>query len=67
VGGINITKAATGRQTKDGLFDWKFFNAIVSPDGDPGALLDVVHHRPTMNRILEILELLNDDVYKILK
>jgi len=67
VGGVSITKAATGRQTKEGLFDWKFFNALVSPDADPSVLMDVLHHRQTMNRILEVVSLLNDDVHKILK
>jgi hypothetical protein len=29
VGGISITKAATSRDGKGGLYDWKFFNALV--------------------------------------
>ena len=32
VGGIQITQAVTSRENRDGLYDWKFFNAIVSPD-----------------------------------
>ena len=32
VGGIAITKAKTTREDREGLYDWKFFNAIVSPD-----------------------------------
>jgi hypothetical protein len=32
VGGIQITQAVTSRENRDGLYDCKFFNAIVSPD-----------------------------------
>ena len=46
VGGIHVTSAATGRESKEGLFDWKFFNAIVSPDADGAQrLLSVIEHR----------------------
>ena len=34
VGGLSFTRASTSREDKEGLYDWKFFNAIVSPDKD---------------------------------
>lgn len=67
VGGITITKAATVREDKEGLYDWKFFNAIVSPDNEsPGRILDVLHDKRTMDKVLQITKLINADLHKIL-
>lgn len=65
VGGINITKAATVREDKEGLFDWKFFNALVSPDESAERLLDVVHDKRTMNKLLQVIKLINKDAYRV--
>ena len=68
VGGIQIKKAATSREDKEGLFDWKFFNALVSPDETSmKRILDVVHDRRTMDKLLQVIELINKDLYKISK
>ena len=68
VGGVHITKAKTGRERKEGMFDWKFFNALVNPDADnTQKLLDVLHHRPTMNKMIEIVELINPELHDIAK
>jgi hypothetical protein len=68
VGGINITKAATSREDKEGLYDWKFFNAIVSPDQDSaGRILDVLHDKRTMEKLLQVIQLVNKDLHKILR
>ncbi|GMI16022.1 hypothetical protein TrLO_g2083 [Triparma laevis f. longispina] len=68
VGGIHVTSAATGRESKEGLFDWKFFNAIVSPDADGAQrLLSVLEHRPTVGKVLEVTELINPEISSILK
>jgi hypothetical protein len=65
VGGINITKAATVREDKEGLYDWKFFNAIVSPDESAERLLDVIHDKRTMNKLLQVIKLINKDAHKV--
>lgn len=68
VGGINITKAATSREDKEGLYDWKFFNALVSPDSDSaGRILDVLDDKRTMEKLLQVAKLVNEDLYKILR
>ena len=68
VGGINITKAATSREDKEGLYDWKFFNAIVSPDEEsPARLMDVLHDKRTMEKLLQVIQLVNKDAHKILR
>eukprot|EP00934_Nitzschia_sp_Nitz4_P007636 Nitzschia sp. Nitz4//scaffold156_size52432//1734//7901//NITZ4_006821-RA/size52432-snap-gene-0.12-mRNA-1//-1//CDS//3329537397//7626//frame0 len=68
VGGINITKAATSREDKEGLYDWKFFNALVSPDQKSvERLLDVVHDRRSMNKILQVINLINKDAHRLAK
>lgn len=68
VGGISITKAATSRDDRDGLYDWKFFNALVSPDAQSAArIMDVLHDKRSMNRILEVAKLVNKDVHRILQ
>jgi hypothetical protein len=68
VGGISITKAATSREDKDGLFDWKFFNALVSPDeGSMGRILDVLDDTRTVDKLLQIVKVINDDLYKLFK
>ncbi|GMI05550.1 hypothetical protein TrVE_jg1864 [Triparma verrucosa] len=68
VGGIHVTSAATGRESKEGLFDWKFFNAIVSPDADGAQrLLSVLEHRPTVGKVLEVAEVINPEISSILK
>ena len=68
VGGINITKAATSREDKEGLYDWKFFNALVSPDQDSfGRILNVLHDKRTMEKLLQVIHLVNKDLHKILR
>jgi protein-tyrosine phosphatase len=68
VGGIHITKAKTARERKEGMFDWKFFNALVNPDADnTQKLIDVLHHRPTMHKVMEILDLVNPELHDIAK
>ena len=67
VGGIKITKAATSREDKEGLFDWKFFNAIVSPDEQSAErLVEVVDDRRTMNKLLQVIKLVNSDLHRFL-
>lgn len=65
VGGINITKAVTVREDKEGLYDWKFFNALVSPDESAERLLDVIHDKRTMNKLLQVIKLINKDAHKV--
>ena len=66
VGGISFTQASTSRENKEGLYDWKFFNALVSPDDDsPARLMDVLHDKKTMNRLLAVTKLINADLEKI--
>lgn len=68
VGGIKIQKAATSREHKEGLYDWKFFNALVSPDEDSMTrILDVLHDKVTMNKLLQVSNLINDDLHKLCK
>eukprot|EP00536_Pseudo-nitzschia_multiseries_P006241 jgi/Psemu1/318855/estExt_fgenesh1_pm.C_1300013 len=69
VGGVSIEKAATSREDKEGLYDWKFFNAIVSPNPDPESserLLDVIHDKRSMKKLLQVVRLINNDIYKTL-
>ena len=66
VGGLKITEAKTTRENDDGLYDWKFFNALVSPDEDsPSHLYKVIHDKRTMNKLLQIMSLINADIEKI--
>ena len=65
VGGINITKAATVREDKEGLYDWKFFNALVSPDESAERLFDVIHDKRTMKKLLQVIKLVNKDAHKV--
>jgi hypothetical protein len=66
VGGISITKAATSRDDKEGLYDWKFFNAIVSPDDESfNRIWDVIHDRRTVEKLLQILKLINVELFNI--
>lgn len=67
VGGISFTRASTSRD-KQGLYDWKFFNALVSPDEDsPTRIRDVLYDKKTMNKFLAVSKLLNSDLEKILR
>ena len=69
VGGVSIEKAATSREDKEGLYDWKFFNALVSSDPDPESaerLLDIIHDKRSMTKLLEVVRLINNDIYKAL-
>lgn len=68
VGGISIKKAATSREDKEGLYDWKFFNALVSPDDESASrILDVLHDKRTMNKLLQVIKLVSEDLHKILQ
>jgi hypothetical protein len=69
VGGVSIEKAATSREDKEGLYDWKFFNALVSSNPDQESaerLLDVLHDKRTMNKLLQVVKLVSNDVHKFL-
>jgi hypothetical protein len=68
VGGISITKAATSREDKEGLFDWKFFNALVSPDqGSMGRFLDILRDTRTVDKLLQIVKVVNDDLHELFR
>uniref|UniRef100_A0A7S2PAP7 Uncharacterized protein n=1 Tax=Leptocylindrus danicus TaxID=163516 RepID=A0A7S2PAP7_9STRA len=72
VGGIRFHQAATIRENKEGLYDWKFFNALVSVDGDDGEtaasrLMDVIHDKRTMHKLLQIAKLVSADLGRILE
>lgn len=68
VGGISITKAATSREDKEGLYDWKFFNALISPDeGSMGRIIDVLHDKKTVDKLLQIVKVVNHDLHEILR
>ena len=68
VGGISFTQASTSREDKEGLYDWKFFNAIVSPDEDsPTRIRDVLYDKKTMFRLLAVTNLINSDLEKALR
>ena len=61
--GIKITKAATTREHKEGLYDWKFFNALVSPDQEGASrLVDVLHDKPTMQKLVHVSKLINKEL-----
>jgi hypothetical protein len=65
VGGISIFKASTSREDKEGLYDWKFFNALVSPDEESaGRIIDVLHDKRTMEKVLQVIKFLNADLHK---
>lgn len=67
VGGIRLSKAETSREDREGLYDWKFFNALVSPDEDsPDRILKVIHDKRTMGKLLSVVELVNAELHKIL-
>ena len=66
VGGIKITKAATSREDKEGLFDWKFFNALVSPDEESASrIFKVLHDKRTMDKLLQVVRVINSDLYRV--
>ena len=68
VGGIVITKAKTSREDRQGLYDWKFFNALVSPDDESAnRLMKVVHDKRTMGKLLQVVELINTDLHKFMR
>jgi hypothetical protein len=68
VGGISIMKAATSREDKEGLYDWKFFNALVSPDqGYMGRMMDVLHDKKTVDKLLQIVKVINDDLHELFR
>jgi len=68
VGGIQITQAVTSRENREGLYDWKFFNAIVSPDDSSGErMMNVIHDKRTMQKVLQIVKLINSDLEQILR
>lgn len=67
VGGLTITQAVTSREHREGLYDWKFFNAIVSPDEHSfDHMVKVLHDKVTMSKILQVAKLISKDVEKIL-
>jgi len=68
VGGLSFTQASTSREDKEGLYDWKFFNAIVSPDEDsPTRIRDVLYDKKTMYKLLAVTKLVNADLEKVLR
>ena len=67
VGGLTITEAATSRENREGLYDWKFFNAIVSPDEHSfDHMIQVLHDKRTMFKILQVVKLISADLEKLL-
>lgn len=67
VGGIRLSKAETSREDREGLYDWKFFNALVSPDEDsPDRILKVIHDKRTMGKLLSVVELVSAELHKVL-
>ncbi len=67
VGGLTIREAATSREHREGLYDWKFFNAIVSPDEHSfDHMIQVLHDRTTMFKILQVVKLINSNLEKFL-
>lgn len=67
VGGLTVTEAATSRDHREGLYDWKFFNAIVSPDEHSfDHMTQVIHDKRTMLKVLQVVKLINSDVEKFL-
>ncbi len=67
VGGLTITQAKTSREAREGLYDWKFFNAIVSPDEHSfDHMKQVIHDKRTMFKILQVVKLINADLEKLL-
>ena len=91
VGGIEVKKAATSRDQKEGktherricdvigfpcfskafvlgLYDWKFFNALVSPDeSSVQRIFDVLHDHRTMQKCLQVVKLISEELHGILK
>lgn len=65
VGGINITKVATFREEKEGLCDWKFFNALFSPDESAERLFDAIHDKRTMKKLLQVIKLVNKEAHEV--
>lgn len=65
VGGLTITQAATSRENREGLYDWKFFNALVSPDEHSfDHMKQVLHDKRTMYKILQVVKLINENLEK---
>ena len=68
VGGISFKQAATSRAHREGLYDWKFFNALVSPDEEsPDRIFLVLHDKRTMRKLLQVIKLINSDLEEILR
>lgn len=68
VGGIEVKKAATSRDHKEGLYDWKFFNALVSPDESSAKrIYDVLHDKRTMLKLLQVVKLINVELHNIME
>ena len=69
VGGINFKQASTGREFKDGLYDWKFFNALVSADSPSNitVLSAILQDKRTMNKLLAICKLVSADLHFVLQ
>ena len=66
VGGLSIQKAATSREDREGLYDWRFFNALVAPDEDSVTkILDVIHDKRSMKRLLAVLNIINKDLERL--
>ena len=66
VGGLSVKKAATTREDREGLYDWKFFNALVAPDEESASrLLQVIHDKRSMKKLLAVIKLLNSDLERV--
>ena len=66
VGGMSINKAVTSREDREGLYDWKFFNALVDPDGENSSrLMQVIHDKKTMKQLLKVVKLINFDLERL--
>ncbi|MGH7954532.1 MAG: hypothetical protein ACREOZ_01075 [Gloeomargaritales cyanobacterium] len=68
VGGITITQAATSRENRKGLYDWKFFNALVSPNEESAErLIQVLHDKRTMGKLLQVVGLIHREMGEALR
>lgn len=63
----NVQTIESHIQLYSGLYDWKFFNAIVSPsDESAGHIFKVLHDQRSMLKTLQVIKLINKDLEKVL-
>lgn len=53
---------------ESGLYDWKFFNALLSPDESSAKrIFDVLHDNRTMQKCLQVVKLISEELHSFLK